>query len=210
MPLPRRPRSSLCSPQTTGLAGAVWCGFGGEGEAPLDQRSDDGRSLTFDSAPLTSDLEILGAPEATLTLRCDRPVAMLAVRLNDVAPDGATARVTFGMLNLTHRDSHEHPEPLVPGETFQVRVVLNTIAHRFEAGHVIRLALSTSYWPMVWPAPQAVTLELDTAGSSLSLPVRPPDADDDSLPAFAPAEAALREFDAHAAGPAEFQARDRA
>lgn len=45
---------TLCSPQTTGLAGGVWCGFGGEGESPLDQRSDDGRSLTFDSAPLTN------------------------------------------------------------------------------------------------------------------------------------------------------------
>jgi len=54
---------------------------------------------------------------------------------------------------------------------------------------VIRLALSTSYWPMVWPAPEAVTLELDTAGSSLSLPVRPPDAADAALPAFAAAEA---------------------
>ena len=56
---------------------------------------------------------------------------------------------------------------------------------------MIRLALSTSYWPMVWPMPQVVTLELDTAGSSLSLPVRKPAAADDSLPAFAPAEASL-------------------
>jgi hypothetical protein len=69
--------------------------------------------------------------------------------------------------------------------------VLNTIAHRFEAGHVVRLAFSTSYWPMVWPAPQVVTLEVDTVGSSLSLPVRPPRTDDDALPAFAAAEAGL-------------------
>jgi putative CocE/NonD family hydrolase len=40
------------SPQTTGMAGGDWCGFGSEGEAPLDQRGDDGRSLCFDSAPL--------------------------------------------------------------------------------------------------------------------------------------------------------------
>ena len=182
---------NLCSPQITGLAGAVWCGFGGDGEAPLDQRSDDGRSLCFDSAPLTNDLEILGSPEATLTLRSDRPVAMLALRLNDVAPDGASTRVSFGILNLTHHNSHEHPESLVAGETFQVSIALNTIAHRFEAGHVVRLALSTSYWPMVWPTPQVVTLELDTTGSSLSLPVRTFVAADDALPGFAPAEASL-------------------
>lgn len=124
-------------------------------------------------------------------MRSDRPVAMLAVRLNDVAPDGATACVALGILNLTHRINHEHPEPLVLGATFEVSVLLNTIAHRFEVGHVIRLALSTSYWPMVWPTPEVVTLELDTAGSNLNLPVRPLDDNDASLPAFAPAEASL-------------------
>ena len=41
----------VCSPQTTGLAGGDWCGFGNEGEAPLDQRLDDGRSLVFDTPP---------------------------------------------------------------------------------------------------------------------------------------------------------------
>jgi putative CocE/NonD family hydrolase len=181
---------SICSPQTTGLAGGDWCGFGNEGEAPRDQRGDDGRSLIFDSAPLDDDVEILGAPEATLTLRTDRAVAMLAVRLNDVAPDGTSARVSFGILNLTHRNSHEHPEPLVPNETVTVTIALNAVAHRFPAGHVIRVAVSTAYWPMVWPAPEPVTLELETGGGTLSLPIRPPDSNDESLPAFAPAESA--------------------
>jgi putative CocE/NonD family hydrolase len=181
---------SICSPQTTGLAGGDWCGFGNEGEAPLDQRGDDGRSLIFDTAPLERDLEILGTPEATLRLRTDRAVSMLAVRLNDVAPDGTSARVSFGILNLTHRVSHEHPEPLVPNETVVVTVGLNAIAHRFPAGHAIRLAVSTAYWPMVWPAPEPVTLELETRDSILSLPVRPRDPRDASLPAFEPAESA--------------------
>ena len=181
---------NLCSPQITGLGGGDWCGFGSEGEAPLDQRSDDGRSLVFDTAALDEDIEILGAPEVTLGLRSDRPVAMLAVRLNEIAADGSSTRVSFGILNLTHRHSHQHPEPLLPGETTTVTIGLNAIAHRFRAGHLIRLAISTAYWPMVWPAPEPVTIELDTAGSSLVLPLRPADPADDSLPAFAPAEAA--------------------
>jgi hypothetical protein len=180
----------ISSPQTTGLAGAVWCGFGGDGEAPLDQRGDDGRSLTFDSAALDADLEILGAPRVTLSLCSDQPLAMIAVRLNEVAADGSSARVSFGVLNLTHRDSHEHPEPLVPGRQYRVSVEMNATAHRFARGHVIRLALSTSYWPMLWPAPAAVRLELDTGGSELCLPLRPADANDASLPAFAAPESA--------------------
>lgn len=181
---------SICSPQTTGLAGGDWCGFGAEGEAPMDQRGDDGRSLVFDTAPLGEDVEILGAPQATLSLSTDRTVAMLAVRLTDVAPDGTSARISFGVLNLTHRASHEHPEPVVPGETVVVKVALNTIAHRFPAGHVIRLAVSTAYWPMVWPAPEAATVELATQDSSLSLPIRPADANDEFLPPFPRAESA--------------------
>ena len=40
----------------------------------------------------------------------DRPVALVAARLSDVAPDGAATRVSYGLLNLTHRESHEHPD----------------------------------------------------------------------------------------------------
>jgi len=180
----------ICSPQVTGLAGGDWCGMGDEGEAPLDQRSDDGRSLCFDSAPLVEPVEILGAPTVTLRLASNRPVAILVVRLNDVAPDGASARVSFGLLNLAHRHGHENPEPLVTGEPVDIVVEMNIVAHRFEADHVIRVAVSTAYWPMVWPAPEAVTLTLDTAGCALGLPLRPPAPDDDSLPPFAPADAA--------------------
>ena len=181
---------ALSSPQVTGLAGGDWCGMGSEGEAPLDQRLDDGRSLVFDSEPLAADVEILGMPRVTLKLSSDRLVAMIAARLNEVAPDGSSARVSFGLLNLTHRDGHENPEPLIPGEAVTVEIELNAIAHRFSAGHVIRLALSNVYWPMTWPAPEVATLEIDTGGCCLVLPVRAPQADDAALPDFAPVEAA--------------------
>jgi len=105
----------------------------------------------------------------------NRPLALVAVRLNDVAPDGSSARVTFGLKDLAHRDGHEAPAPLEPGRVYEVRIRLNDIAHAFPAGHSIRLAISTCYWPMVWPAPEPVTLTVHTQASSLSLPVRPPD-----------------------------------
>ena len=44
---------------------------------------------------------------SSVELSCDRPNALLCARLCDVAPDGASLRVTYGLLNLTHRDSHE-------------------------------------------------------------------------------------------------------
>ncbi len=120
----------------------------------LRQRGDDGCSLTFDSEPLRERMEILGAPAATLKVAAAQPVAFTAIRLNDVSPDGAAAQVTYGLLNLTHRDGHEHPEPLKPGKRYLVRVTMNDVAHAFPAGHKVRLAISTCYWPMAWPAPR--------------------------------------------------------
>jgi hypothetical protein len=176
------------SPQTTGLAAGQWCAFGAVGEMPADQRPDDGTSLTFDSAPLPDRLEILGAPVATLEVECDRPVAMVAARLCDVAPDGASTRVTYGLLNLTRRDSDAEPRPLEPGRRYRVAVRLNDIAYAFPAGHRIRLAVSTSHWPTAWPAPAPVRLTLHTGASALDLPVRPPNPADSSLAPFPPPE----------------------
>jgi len=98
------------SPQSIGLAAGDWCSFGGGDDAPTDQRDDDGGSLTFDSAPLGERLEILGAPVADLELAVDRSEAFVAVRLNEIRPDGSSVRATYGVLNLTHRTSHGHPE----------------------------------------------------------------------------------------------------
>ncbi len=178
------------SPQTVGLAGGDWCAFGAEGEMPTDQREDDGKSITFDSEPLAEGLEILGAPIAELELAVDRPCALLAVRLNDVAPDGASTRVSYGLLNLAHRESHERPEPLIPGARYRVRIKLNDIAHSFAAGHSLRLAVSTGYWPIAWPAPEPVILTLYTGASVLLLPVRAPRSEDAELKPFAPPERA--------------------
>ena len=172
------------SPQTTGLGAGEWCGFGAPGEAPPDQRGDDGCSLTFDSEPLRERIEILGAPALTLEVAADQRVALIAVRLNDVAPDGASTRVTYGLLNLTHRGGHEHPEPLEPGERYLIRVTMNDVAHAFPPKHKLRLAISTSYWPIAWPAPQPVTVSLFTGASFMDLPVRPPDPKDNALRSF--------------------------
>ena len=90
------------------------------------------------------------------------------------------ARVSFGILNLTHRDSHETPSPLTPGQRYQVRIQLNDAGVVFPAGHRIRLALSTTYWPMIWPAPEPATVTI--FGGALDLPVRPPRAADALLP----------------------------
>ncbi len=177
-------RLELRSLQTVGLAGGEWCSYGTGGTGPQfpgDQRADDGGSMVFQTDVLKRPFEILGAPVVHLELAVDRPVAFIAVRLNDVYPDGAVARATYGVLNLTHRDSHEHPTPLEPGRRYRVRLRLNDIGYSFGAGHRIRVSLSTTYWPMVWPSPEPVTLSLFTGACRLELPQRKRQAIDASV-----------------------------
>jgi len=163
---------TICSPQSHGKAAGEWMGAGCPGEHPTDQRLDDGGALVFDTPVLEHEIAVLGAPRLRLSIAADAPVAQLAVRLGDVAPDGRVTRVSYQVLNLTHRDSHEHPQALEPGRVYDISVVLNACGHRFPTGHRIRLSIASAYWPIIWPAPYAAMLSIGTDGSVLELPVR--------------------------------------
>jgi putative CocE/NonD family hydrolase len=163
---------SIRSPQSHGKAAGEWMGTGCPGEAPTDQRLDDGGALVFQTAPLDHAIEILGAPRLRLEVASDAPMAQLVARLSDVAPDGAATRVSYHVLNLTHRDGHERPSALEPGRYYSIELTLNACGHRFPPGHRIRLSIGTAYWPIVWPAPYAATLTIRTGNSALELPVR--------------------------------------
>jgi hypothetical protein len=159
----------------------------GRDQAP-DQQEDDARSLTFETPPLDAPIEILGAPVVTLDLASDRPIANLAVRLCDVQPTGESLRVSYSVLNLTHRDSHEQPALLATGERYRVRIKLNDAGSVFPAGHKVRLAISTTYWPMMWPSAETATLTI--FAGTLDLPQRSPNAEDARLSPFPEPETA--------------------
>ncbi|MGH6932821.1 MAG: CocE/NonD family hydrolase [Dongiaceae bacterium] len=179
---------TLSSPQTVGLQAGEIGRYGHGGENASDQREEDGGSLVFSSEPLTEKLEILGEPVVELTLSSDKPWALVSIRLNDVAPDGSAMRATYGVFNLTHRNSHELAEPLVPGERCTMRIPLEAIAYGFPAGHRIAVSVSSAYWPVAWPSPEPVTLTIVAGTSRLTLPVRPARAADEMLRPFAAPE----------------------
>jgi putative CocE/NonD family hydrolase len=184
---------SLQSPLSVGLLAGKWCSFGSAPDHPYDQREEDGGSLVYDCRPLDTRLEILGAPELEVELAVDQPVAMLAVRLSDIASDGKATRVTYGLLNLCHRDGHRVPAPLEPGKRYRIRVPMNHAAHGFAPGHRLRVSLSTSYWPLAWAPPHPVTLTIWPQTLRLHLPVRA---------AYPPIDAQLPDFDEAESAPA--------
>ncbi len=164
----------VSSPQTTGqLSGEYmpWFAFGPAEELPGDQQAEDAGSRVFDTAVLSEKLAILGNPTLRVGLRSNQPQALVAARLCDVWPDGSSTLITRGILNLSQRDGKSTPKSLIPGEIVEVEVGLNHVGYVVPRGHRLRLSISTSYWPIAWPAPKTTTLTLNSEQSSLGLPL---------------------------------------
>ncbi|NUK57260.1 CocE/NonD family hydrolase [Streptomyces lunaelactis] len=160
------------SPQHTGLDAGRFLPLGNDADLPPDQREEDARSACFEF-PVTGDpIEILGRPRVTLRLRLDVPHGQAAARVCDVAPDGSSTLVTRGVLNLSARHGRERANAWPLGATEDVSFELNGIGHTFPPGHRIRLAVSSAYWPWIWPGTDSAGFTLDPAGSRLELPVR--------------------------------------
>ena len=179
----------VSSPQYTGADSGEYCIIWLGPEFPGDQRRDDSGSLTFDTAPLTQDMDLVGGAVLHLKVSSDKPVAVAAVRLNAVWPDGAVSRLTYAVANLCHRDSHEKPQALEPGKTYTIQIKLDDVACKVPKGHKLRVSISTSYWPLIWPAPEPVTLTMHTGASFIDVPVRKTRRSE-KPPVFAPAESA--------------------
>ncbi len=182
---------SHASPLTVGLDAGAWCAYGNVGDLPADQRAEDARSLTFDSAPLAERIELLGQPMVELRVAADQRHAFVMARLCDVAPDGTSTVITRGAMNLCHRDGRDAPRDLIPGEAITVRFPLKAVGYALAPGHRIRLALSTSYWPWLWPSPHRATITVHGGdASALRLPARAPRPEADAKIAFEPPETA--------------------
>ena len=174
--LGQAPGSGECEVSTSlrvGRNAAHWCpGMRIGGELAGDQAEDDALSVCFDTPQLDAPLELLGRAEAEIAFTVDRPAAQLCLRLCDVAPGGVSQRITYRALNLTHDPTHEAAAPLRPRRLYRARIAFNQCAHRLRLGHRLRLAVSTSYWPVIWPSPEATAVTLRLANCRLVLPER--------------------------------------
>ncbi|MFC3576875.1 CocE/NonD family hydrolase [Streptomyces yaanensis] len=160
------------SPMHTGLDAGRFVPRGNDADLPTDQREEDARSACFEFEA-AEETWVLGRPRVRLRLTCPVARGQVVARLCDVAPDGASTLVTRGALNLSARHGGDRPVPWTPGATEDVVFELSGIGHAFRPGHRIRLAVSSAYWPWLWPQPGSEAgFTLDPAGSSLELPVR--------------------------------------
>jgi len=175
---------------TVGTRSSLSWGAGGPPNGlARDLRPDESLGPSYTSEPLDAAVEVFGVPEVVLHLGVSAPVASAVVRLSDVAPDGTSAQVSAGILNLTHRRSHVTPEPMPTGVVEEVRLALRPAGYRFLPGHRIRVSVASSAWPVIWPSPDPATFELHrgpATPSRLILPRVPPAGGpgDREVPAF--------------------------
>ncbi|ODV87443.1 hypothetical protein CANARDRAFT_195088 [[Candida] arabinofermentans NRRL YB-2248] len=144
-----------------GMFRGTYCPFGFKGDFPSDQKLEDSKCLCFDSPVISEDSDLLGQPVVKLTVSSDKKLANLSVRLVDMYPnDGEHVLISWGQLNLSHRQSDEFPEYLEPGKKYDIKIGLDVLGIKLEKGHKLRVALSTCDWPQSWPSAETPSLKL--------------------------------------------------
>ncbi|KPI87890.1 putative X-pro dipeptidyl-peptidase serine peptidase Clan SC family S15 [Leptomonas seymouri] len=161
------------TPLNHGLISGEWMGAGVMGETAGDQRMDNGMAVTYTSAPLTAEMNILGQPTFAVSVTCDKPKGFLFAQLCDIAPDGAATRITYGIQNLVHcgPQGDRAIALLKPNTAVQAVVKMDFCGYCVPAGHSISLSIANNYWPMVWCSPEDTTLRIDATTATLSVPV---------------------------------------
>jgi uncharacterized protein len=158
------------------------------GEPSGDMREVEGANLIFNSAVLEEKVEVAGFPKVRLRTAVDAPLAHWVARLEDVQPDGRGALAPGGILNGSQRDSRLDPQPLLPGKVYDLALDLHFTTWTFRPGHRIRLTVANAAFPMIWPTPDPMTMQLHVGSeaTSLELPLSP--AAKYAAPGFLPPE----------------------
>jgi len=141
---------------TVGTFGNLFDPLGQGIGLPGDQAGDDAASLSFTSAPLSDAMILTGSPMASLDVEFEGR-AHLVARLCDVAPSGRSSLITSGWQRADASGRHD--------------IQLWATAYEVPPGHRLRLAISGSDFPRIWPTATNPTLNVHCDGSTLRIPV---------------------------------------
>lgn len=117
---------------------------------PFDRRFLERRQdvLVYTTSPLEDALVVTGTPRVELFAGSDCPDTDWVVQLSDVAPDGASIALSEGVLRARFRESLEREVFMEPGESYVFPIELLAVGHTFQAGHAIRISVTSSWFPV--------------------------------------------------------------
>lgn len=139
---------------TVGLTNAYWSAGGVRHYLAEDQRADEAYSLVYTSPPFEEQTHILGWPQVVLHASSTVRVAAFVAKLNVVAPGGASLQLVDGALNATRRTSLTDPEPLEPGQVYELKIPMDPTGFVIRPGYRLRLAIAGADFPNLWPTPE--------------------------------------------------------
>jgi uncharacterized protein len=167
------PVAGLCSRSTSqwtaGLAALPGC--------ETDNRANDLLGTSYETAPMTRPVRLIGPANARLFVSTTARNGMLSVAVEDVAPDGSVDRLTGGWQVLSHRALVQHrtvrrdgevlqpwhpftraaERPVPPGEVVRVDVEIFPTGAVVRRGHRLRVTVQAFDTPHLTPTgPQLV------------------------------------------------------
>lgn len=116
---------------------------------PFDQRPNEGRAdvLVFSTAPLEQAVEATGYVRAKIYAASSAPDTDFTALLADVEPSGYARFLTDGIVRARFRNSLVRAEPIEPERIYAYDIDLWATSNVFQAGHRIRLYVSSSNFP---------------------------------------------------------------
>jgi len=129
--------------------GNVCCQANALSGGALDQRTVEERPdvLVYTSEALKEGMEVSGPIELTTYVSSDRRDTDISVKVIDVYPDGRAYNLDETMQRLRYRDGYEKQVFMEPGKTYKVTLQPMTTSNYFDAGHRIRIEVSSSNFP---------------------------------------------------------------
>ena len=116
----------------------------------FDQRKSETRSdiLVYSTEPLKEGLELSGPIEVTLYVSSDAKDTDFTVKLIDVYPDGRAYNLDESIQRMRYRDGYDKPKVwMESGKVYKVVLSPMVTSNYFEAGHRIRIEISSSNFP---------------------------------------------------------------
>lgn len=104
--------------------------------------------LVYTSEPLERELTIAGDVRVRLFASTTAEDTDFTAKLCDVSPDGPSVNVAQGILRCRYRESLAEPQPLTPGEVYELTIELGPAAAAFKPGHRLRVQVSSSDFPL--------------------------------------------------------------
>ncbi len=120
------------------------------GKPIADQRPSSARHdvLVYTSQPLEQGFEMTGDIEVVLYVSSSVKDTDFVAKLVDVYPDGTAFNLREGVIRARFRNGRGRPPVFMqPGEVYEVRIRLGAYSSWFEAGHRIRLQVTSSSFP---------------------------------------------------------------